>query len=119
MYQIFLTGENTYKFYAYGGRRVNNSKEKNKSWKPGSWSICLCLLGFFFILGAGLLTAELGFNDFTGKRNKVSIFAFNEDGIGRYKIDLFGRKQELDIQGIWWMIQDTKRIIESVFSESK
>ena len=99
------------------GEILNNSKEERKYWVPGSLSVLLCMLGFSLVIILGLKAADSSFNNFTGRKNNVTIFAFHENGIGRYNIDFFGKRQEFDTEKIWQMIESTKHLIKSVFNE--
>ncbi|MGE5328901.1 MAG: hypothetical protein ACM3KR_05285 [Deltaproteobacteria bacterium] len=93
-------------------------QEKNKKIKlSGRLLILICFLGFIFLLGLGLLTADSGFNSLTGRKDKASIFAVNDKGNGKYRIDFFGKRQELDTKGILQAIDNTKHFIKSVFKE--
>lgn len=94
-------------------------KGRRKLRLTGSLGISLCLTGFFSFLVLGLINADNSFNSFTGRRNSISIFAFNDKGNGKYNIAVFGKNHDFDMQRIKEIIQDTGHLIKSVFNEEK
>ncbi len=74
--------------------------------------IFLCLILFAAILITGLLTVDSSFNSLIGKQPQ-SIFTFEEKSEGRYDIEVFGKKQEIDLDPIRLKLEEHGRILVS------
>ncbi|MGE5473578.1 MAG: hypothetical protein ACM3UU_05085 [Ignavibacteriales bacterium] len=98
---------------------MNKTKVKRKLKVTRSLSIFLCLIGFFLFLGVGLITVDCSFNNLTGRKNNTPIFAFIDQGNGKYNIAIFGKKQELNIKRTREIIESTGHFIKSTFNEEK